>query len=781
MKIANDDSIWDLHIHTCKCPKGSSEFSKLSISEYIDGLLERFAKFPKLEMISFTDHNCINADVYDAFINKKTKIRLIIGVEVDTYFTAEDKKKDSNNTNYKHVIFYFDDEKFDLNKHARIINEYLYQNKPVILNEFLEFLICNVKVSFLISPHFMKQRKRGFDIDLNSENVESDITRYIDQLCCFWETSNNSNIQRAIDFLKAYDCDKRVSIISFSDSNDFEKLNNYLENPKQYFRALPTFDGLRMVGTDCRRISFKPCKNSDEENAKYIGKVMIGENEQIVFSKKLNSIIGGRGNGKSLLIDGIAKYLNFNESKDKINNNRLKYLERLNIKVFDLNGNDLKNHTFNFDYYNQGFALKLFENNEDSINISYFKEKFNQLENYDIEAIKNEIKVKVSFDKELKQVPENISGLDKKVVVIKNEINDVKFDQSLKEQKTLEFNKNSNLVTLLVKEKVIPKELENSSKIINKVSELQKNIIEETFFYNNKTLEKNFLYFIQKAYKEEVNKIDKAKDAKDKALKLFKEHFEYSWVEINNRVRCINAILKESTTNFNKSVSVIANGYDSKKFEFVREVKCENLLNYLHRIFCNYFDSHKLTSCKIDKNDFSNLYKLIELYCFSPNQYLQESKTLEKLDDEIFNLNSIYIKKEENIFVNVNERKINLKDVSPGTRANYLLEYIAFNETEKPLLIDQPEDNIDNSTIYNQLTKWFRSLKMKRQVIVVTHDANVVVNSDSENVIICNQIQDNQFTYSYGALEYGDNLDKVSKILDGGKEAIERRLLKYGE
>lgn len=278
-----------------------------------------------------------------------------------------------------------------------------------------------------------------------------------------------------------------------------------------------------------------------------------------------------------------------------------------------------------------------------------------------------------------------------------------------------------------------------------------------------------------------MNKIDKAKDAKDKALKLFKEHFEYSWVEINNRVRCINAILKESTTNFNKSVSVIANGYDSKKFEFVREVKCENLLNYLHRIFCNYFDSHKLTSCKIDKNDFSNLFKLIELYCFSPNQYLQESKTLEKLDDEIFNLNSIYIKKEENIFVNVNERKINLKDVSPGTRANYLLEYIAFNETEKPLLIDQPEDNIDNSTIYNQLTKWFRSLKMKRQVIVVTHDANVVVNSDSENVIICNQIQDNQFTYSYGALEYGDNLDKVSKILDGGKEAIERRLLKYGE
>ena len=122
-----------------------------------------------------------------------------------------------------------------------------------------------------------------------------------------------------------------------------------------------------------------------------------------------------------------------------------------------------------------------------------------------------------------------------------------------------------------------------------------------------------------------------------------------------------------------------------------------------------------------------------------------------------------------------------MKTVSPGTRANLLLEYIVFKESDNPIIIDQPEDNIDNETIYTQLTTWFSELKKKRQVIVVTHDANIVVNSDSENVILCNQTADDKFSYEYGALEYKEILDKISKILDGGKRAIERRLLKYGE
>ena len=96
-------------------------------------------------------------------------------------------------------------------------------------------------------------------------------------------------------------------------------------------------------------------------------------------------------------------------------------------------------------------------------------------------------------------------------------------------------------------------------------------------------------------------------------------------------------------------------------------------------------------------------------------------------------------------------------------------------------MIDQPEDNIDNKTIYSTLTKWFAEMKSKRQVFVVTHDANLVVNGDAENVIICEQNDNLEFKYDYGALETNNSLYQVSNILEGGTDAIERRLIKYGK
>ena len=122
-----------------------------------------------------------------------------------------------------------------------------------------------------------------------------------------------------------------------------------------------------------------------------------------------------------------------------------------------------------------------------------------------------------------------------------------------------------------------------------------------------------------------------------------------------------------------------------------------------------------------------------------------------------------------------------ISTLSPGTQTNILLEYIVHQETKKPLLIDQPEDNVDNQTIYSDIKRWFMKMKHMRQVIVVTHDANIVINADADNVIIASQDRNGSFTYKYGALEYDDTLEDASLILDGGKEAVKRRLLKYGE
>lgn len=131
------------------------------------------------------------------------------------------------------------------------------------------------------------------------------------------------------------------------------------------------------------------------------------------------------------------------------------------------------------------------------------------------------------------------------------------------------------------------------------------------------------------------------------------------------------------------------------------------------------------------------------------------------------------------------EFKANLLDKSfPQIKRKLLYKLNAFDckviyaSANKQKITNQNEK--ENETIYRDLTEWFNKLKTRRQVIVVTHDANIVINSDAENVIIATKNKDGSFDYSYGAMEYGDILNRISCILDGGIEAVERRLKKYG-
>ena len=776
--ISFENSVWDLHIHTCKCPKGSSDFSKMSLDEYIDAITSVFKKHHDLSMISFTDHNKINADVYEAFNAQKTGIKLIIGVEVDVYLNEVDVATKQ----FKHVIFYFDDEKFDLKKDSDIINSHL-ENNPVILHSFLDFLITEVKVPFLISPHFLKQGKRGIEYNWDEDSTKKNIDKYIDQMCCFWEASNNSSIQRAIDLLNEFDKGDRVSIISFSDSNNLLKLENYLNNPCQYFNSLPTFNGLRLAGSDCRRISFSKSYLSSEDKACRLGKITQGKNNVIYLSPGLNSIVGGRGSGKSLLIDGISYFLKQKETEEIFDDSfeRLEYIAKLDYRVFDLNGSDLTNHSFQFDYFNQGFAQELFKKNSDLMSSHYFKDKFDSLKRFDPNEIKTKILDEIKIDDCTERNLENITGLDAKIVLINDGKTNIKFKKPEKLISSIDYPKYKDMIEYLQDEEFLPEQLKNNLNIHKAMDFLIKTIYEETNKKNVHFIHNNLKTNIVEKYKKILNDNNKQKRDKEKIIELLKLSIQQKFKKTNKRVCLMNKIISAATLNFSDRDFVESNGYGGRKFIFQRKLVCQNLLEYVFNEFQVYFDSNKLKKLNIDKKKFTDLYKLIEVYCFYCDDFILETKNADSMDSEFEKLLSYKVEVVDEIIVKDNDNEQNLKNVSPGTRANMLLEYIVFNETNKPLLIDQPEDNIDNETIYNQLTNWFSSLKKKRQVIVVTHDANIVVNSDSENVIICSQKSNDIFDYKSGALEFGKTLDEISVLLDGGKRAIERRLLKYGE
>jgi hypothetical protein len=142
--------------------------------------------------------------------------------------------------------------------------------------------------------------------------------------------------------------------------------------------------------------------------------------------------------------------------------------------------------------------------------------------------------------------------------------------------------------------------------------------------------------------------------------------------------------------------------------------------------------------------------------------------------------------------------------MSPGKRGLVLLQLILhISNATHPILIDQPEDNLDNRTISNELRRFVKSKKLTRQLIMVTHDANLVVLTDSENVIVSNQAgqqpdrENAEFRFEYvtGALEHSFRQpedqapgilfscgirEHVCDILEGGEEAFRKREQRYG-
>ena len=71
--IQKKSAIWDLHIHTCDCPKASSEFKKMNREEYIKKIIEIFDNKDEFELFSFTDHNQISIEVYEEYLRQNGK------------------------------------------------------------------------------------------------------------------------------------------------------------------------------------------------------------------------------------------------------------------------------------------------------------------------------------------------------------------------------------------------------------------------------------------------------------------------------------------------------------------------------------------------------------------------------------------------------------------------------------------------------------------------------------------------------------------------------------
>jgi len=124
----------------------------------------------------------------------------------------------------------------------------------------------------------------------------------------------------------------------------------------------------------------------------------------------------------------------------------------------------------------------------------------------------------------------------------------------------------------------------------------------------------------------------------------------------------------------------------------------------------------------------------------------------------------------------------NLNQLSPGEKGLLLLIFYLHLDMEKtPLIIDQPEDNLDNDSIFSVLAHCIRQAKKTRQVVLVTHNPNLAVGADAEQIIYVSldKADNYKFAHRSGSIEYPRINDLIVKILEGSRPAFVQRRLVY--
>lgn len=186
---------------------------------------------------------------------------------------------------------------------------------------------------------------------------------------------------------------------------------------------------------------------------------------------------------------------------------------------------------------------------------------------------------------------------------------------------------------------------------------------------------------------------------------------------------------------------------------------------------------------EVNWNDFNSVHAFIEAaleklknHNGKPNLISEQVHNVKEFYDYLFSLSYFSTRYE----LRLGDKSLN--ELSPGEKGLLLLVfYLQLDKHNTPLIIDQPEDNLDNESIFTVLASCIREAKKNRQVILVTHNPNLAVGADAEQIIYVQleKAQNYKFSYETGSIENPRINQKIIDVLEGTQPAFVRRRLKY--
>ena len=693
---------------------------------------------------------------------------------------------------------------------------------------------------------------------------------------------------RARESLKAQSVNYKL--LHCSDAHTF--INN-LQNTKEkelghcftWIKADPTFEGLKQIIYEpIERVKIQENKPEEKSGYQVIDRIEIyhqdfqekreeKENEETIEKKEefktiflnpnLNTIIGGRSTGKSILLGAIAKKLNSDKEVKLDNTEYSKYIDDIvsNMRIFWKDEGE--NSKRDIEYFPQSYMYQLAKNSDElnklveniivqDINkktkIKAYQEFCSDNNSKITENINNLFKAKSAIDSIQKSVTEigDEEGITKEKEKLSIELEGLKTKIQITEEQWSnysnlkdEYDKNNRSIQEIEQQKTFLSAL----KSISIINDITPNLINLTEGIRDKV---NTIFSdLKQRYSEEWNK-------QIQTILLEKEAEILKIKERNESIEKDESYLKgKSVIDTNKQYREKEEKYkiENGKFEEITELKKQmaeydkhinSLKNSIIENSKKYYtelqqiqdelsvSSGKLKITATINTDFSK-YKNILSGSINQNssqgkQFVEKSiNTTEELFDDMSSIfgsllsNSITLKggydnqrliKELlgtnffNISYEIEYDTDKFKAMSEGKKAFIILMLLLdFSNKQCPILIDQPEDDLDNRAIYNELVTYIKSKKKERQIIIVTHNSNIVIGADSELVIVSNQQGVNspnrnnkKFDYIFGSIESSMEKDNnireilysqgirqhICEILEGGEIAFKNRERKYG-
>ena len=270
------------------------------------------------------------------------------------------------------------------------------------------------------------------------------------------------------------------------------------------------------------------------------------------------------------------------------------------------------------------------------------------------------------------------------------------------------------------------------------------------------------------------------KERDDKAVELFNAKMKIVLVyeQIYNP---IEAEIKKLLGASGEDISFVAEIQLKKEFNIA-----STLLEFIDKKFAGKYKGVITASSQMDRDikdtEFDKIKSVLEFVrrvLIVVNEDIDMSS--KKITDKRPFYNILYSLDYIDIAFRLKVGGRNLEELSPGERGIVLLVFfLALSKDNSPIIIDQPEDNLDNQSVYDKLVPCICEAKKKRQVIIVTHNPNIAIACDAEQIIYCNiDKTNNSIRYESGAIENQQINKYVVDVLEGTMPAFDLRKRKY--